>query len=243
MAPEPDSTSSDGTPPRGARGRRWRSFGLVLIGLAAASALALALLPHREPVVAEEPAVMRSSDRHAEPDRRLAKIATGLGLPTDPIPDARLAIDKSDLTLQFYSGRILLKTYPVARGFGDIEDKIRRDDGRTPEGEFSLCEHVVQADPHGWRDVWLQIGYPNREDAERGLRDGIITRAQYRAILDAAARGDEPPDDTDLGSGVGIHIGGINPPNWTQGCLAMQREHGVEVARNVAVGTPVRIQR
>lgn len=187
--------------------------------------------------------VTRPSDRRALPDRPLPEIATGLGLPTNPIPDARLLIDKSDLTLQFCSGQTLLKAYPVARGFGDIEDKVRRDDGRTPEGDFRLCEHVVQADPHGWRDVWLQIGYPNREDAERGLRDGIITRAQYRAILDAAARGDEPPDDTDLGSGVGIHIGGINPPNWTQGCLAMQREHGVEVARNVAVGTPVRIQR
>lgn len=243
MNSEPDSMSAGETSPRGARGHLWRSFGLVLIGLAAASVLALARLPHREPVAVEEPAVLRPSDRHAEPDRPLAEIATGLGLPTDPIPDARLLIDKSDLTLQFCSGQVLLKSYPVARGFGDIEDKVRRDDGRTPEGEFNLCEHVVQADPHGWRDVWLQIDYPNREDAERGLRDGIITRAQYRAILDAAARGDEPPDDTGLGSGVGIHIGGINPPNWTQGCIAMEREHGVEVARNVAVGTPVTIRR
>ncbi len=243
MDSEPDSTSSDGTSPRGACGHPWRSFGLVLIGLAAASALVLAMLPYREPVAAQEHAVMRPSNRDAVPDRPLAEIAAGLGLPMDPIPDARLIIDKSDLALQFYSGQVLLKTYPVARGFGDLQDKVRRDDGRTPEGEFSFCERVVQADPVSWRDVWLQIDYPNREDAERGLRDGIITRAQYRAILDAAARGDEPPDDTDLGSGVGIHIGGTNPPNWTQGCIAMAREHGVEVARNVAIGTPVTIRR
>ena len=150
-------------------------------------------------------------------------------------------VDKSALTISFYAGSLPLKIYPVALGFGGLADKQRRDDGLTPEGEFRIVQRVCRARPRAWNDLWLRLDYPLPEDAERGLRNGLITAPQHQAILATHERGEIPPRDTALGSGVGIHIGGVVPPNWTQGCIALRRADGVEIGAQVQVGTPVTI--
>ena len=61
--------------------------------------------------------------------------------------------------------------------------------------------------------------------------------------LEAAEQRGIPPQNTDLGSGIGIHIGGIKPANWTQGCVALERDEGIEVYRQTRLGTHVVIQR
>jgi hypothetical protein len=178
----------------------------------------------------------------ATPAEPLAQLAQRAGFRCDPIGNGRLVVDKSDLELRFYAGERLLKTYPVALGPGGLGDKQRRDDGCTPEGEFRIVERVMRANPRRWGDVWMLLNYPLPEDAERGLAAGLIGRQQRDAIVEAAQRREVPPQDTRLGSGIGIHIGGIKPRNWTQGCIALEREDGIEVCEQVRVGTPVTIR-
>jgi len=187
--------------------------------------------------------VGKSLPRRATPDRPLTDIARAAGIECDPIADARLLVDKSDLELRFFSGETRLKTYPIARGSGDLGDKERRNDGRTPEGEFRIVRRVMQANPQHWGDVWMLLSYPTPEDAERGLAARLINREQHRAIVEAAEQREIPPQNTDLGSGIGIHIGGIKPANWTQGCMALERDDGIEVYQQTRLGTPVAIQR
>ncbi|HJN18103.1 MAG TPA: L,D-transpeptidase family protein, partial [Armatimonadota bacterium] len=139
----------------------------------------------------------------------------------------------------FYSADTLLKTYPIALGGGGLADKVRRDDRRTPEGDFYVCEMAMHRNPKAWGDVWIQISYPNEEDANRGRRDGIIDASQHSAIHRALQNGDEPPQDTDLGSGIGIHIGGHEKPDWTLRCMALARASGIEIYEQVRIGTPV----
>jgi hypothetical protein len=172
----------------------------------------------------------------------LADLARQAGLGCDPIPRARLVVDKPEMELLFYAGDHLLKRYPVALGPGGPADKQQRDDGCTPEGEFRIVERVMQQNPRRWGDVWMLLNYPLPEDAERGLAAGLITRQQRDAIVEADRNRETPPQDTRLGSGIGIHIGGIKPRTWTQGCIALQTADGIEVYRQVRVGTQVAVR-
>ncbi len=68
-----------------------------------------------------------------------------------------------------------MRTYRVGLGFSPVADKQREGDGATPEGEFYV---FVKNDKSAYY-LSLGVSYPNVEDAERGLRDGLITKAQY----------------------------------------------------------------
>jgi hypothetical protein len=231
---------------REARRRRRRQFArlvrlafvLGLVATVSLGAVRLLRRPEHRPV----PPAPHGRLTAATPAEPLAQLARAAGLRCDPISSARLVVDKSDLELRFYAGERLLKTYPVALGPGGLGDKQQRDDGCTPEGEFRIVERVMQPNPRRWGDVWMLLDYPLPEDAERGLAAGLISRQQRDVIVEAAQRREVPPQDTRLGSGIGIHIGGIKPRNWTQGCIALEREDGIEVCEQVRVGTPVTIR-
>ncbi len=220
--------------------RRFRRLlvGPLLLLLVGGSAL---LLAQRQPT-ATPPRSERPTALCPVPDVSLRTLARQAGLRTAPVPGARLLVHKAALTLDFYGGDRLLKTYPIARGFGDLADKVQRDDGRTPEGEFRIVQRVRQAQLTSWQDIWMRLDYPLPEDAERGLAAGLIDRRQYRAILSAHRRGVTPPQNTALGSGVGIHIGGPEPRQWTQGCLALRDVDGAEIYEQVRIGTKVTIK-
>jgi len=52
---------------------------------------------------------------------------------------------------------------------------------------------------------FLGLSYPGVEDAERGVRDGLITAAERDAICAAIAARQCPPWKTALGGEVGLH--------------------------------------
>lgn len=88
----------------------------------------------------------------------------------------------------------------------------------------------------------MRLSYPNAEDAQRGFRDGLIGESERDAIVAAIADTETPPRDTDLGSGIGIHIGGHEPPTWTDGCVGLARGYGIEIYEQMSVGASVRIE-
>jgi len=216
----------------------WLALGLVLLAVVLAFRDARRTRPPSRPPT-RAPRVLLGE---ATPPEPLAQLAREAGIRREPIAHARLVVDKSDMELLFYSGERLLKTYPVALGFGGLGDKQQRDDGCTPEGEFRIVERVMQPEIHRWSDVWMLLDYPLPEDAERGLAAGLISREQRDAIIEAARNRETPLQDTRLGSGIGIHVGGIKPRTWTQGCIALETQDGIEVFRQVRIGTPVVVQ-
>lgn len=136
-----------------------------------------------------------------------------------------------------YAGQRLIKAYPAALGFDAIGDKQKRDDYRTPEGEFYLCEH--KANSRFFRA--LRLSYPNAEDAARGLRQGLIDQATHNRIVRAINRRRVPPQDTRLGSDIMIHGGGIGR-NWTWGCVALDNHAIKELFDFVKPGTRVTVK-
>src|SRR5262249_14130103 len=107
----------------------------------------------------------------------------------------RIVVYKSARKLEFYSDKTLLRTYRIGLGFSPVADKVREGDGATPEGEF----YVFVKNNKSAYYLSLGVSYPNVEDAERGLRDGLITKKQYDAIVEAQRKKTGPPQYTKLG--------------------------------------------
>jgi len=152
------------------------------------------------------------------------------------LKDPRIVVMKTAHRVIVYDGQRLVKVYRAAIGEGR-GDKVREGDKCTPEGQFAVC--VKNADSKYVKA--LGLSYPNVEDAERGLRDGLITQAQARAIASAIQRGARPPWNTPLGGEIMIHGAGAGR-DWTLGCIALDDEDILELFPAIPLHTPVEIR-
>lgn len=153
-----------------------------------------------------------------------------------PLAEPRVLVEKGARRLRLYAGGELVRVRRVALGFEPAGDKVKQGDGRTPEGEFQVCMKNERS------NFYLSLGltYPNAEDAERGVRDGLITRAQHKGITQALAAGRCPPWNTALGGEIFIHGGGTGR-DWTFGCVALENPEIKELFDTLPKGTPVSI--
>ncbi len=149
----------------------------------------------------------------------------------------RLIIYKSRRLLEAYDGNALAKSYSVALGKVPIGAKRREGDFKTPEGDFIL----TRKNPRSRYSLSIAINYPNDKAAISGLNEGLLSKAEYRAIFRANRLGVPPPQHTKLGGDVMIHGGGIGE-DWTWGCIALQNEDIRELYRALPLKTPVAIK-
>lgn len=154
-------------------------------------------------------------------------------------------VDKDARRLHVYAGTEHVATYNADFGPNVFLDKERRgslqeqDHWRTPEGLF----HVVRLNPNSQYYKALVLDYPGRDDAERGLEQGIISDEEYEAIIEAHDERRMPPMSTELGGWIEIHGDGTGAATtWTRGCVALHNADLDEVWRHAAVGTPVLIR-
>ena len=196
------------------------------------AALAVWLLARRARRVAEAVAAARGTPPEgAAPGAQASPAPLKL-----PLTDLKIVVSKSKRLLTLFSDGRVVRVYRIALGANPSGDKEREGDGRTPEGEFYVCVK------NGRSNFYLSLGlsYPGREDAERGLRDRLVTRVQYRRIVAAATRKRRPPWDTALGGEIFIHGGGTSN-DWTAGCVALDNPDMRELFDSVPLGTPVSI--
>ena len=155
-----------------------------------------------------------------------------------------IRVDKSDRVVYVYRGAELLHELPADVSVS-AEDKVRRsalgegDHYRIPEGTF----FVTRLNDRSAYYRAFVISYPGPVHALRGLRDGLITEGQYRAIVEADEAGVEPPMNTRLGGLIEIHGSGSGRQRaWTRGCVALRNVHMDALWEIVGVGTPVVIE-
>jgi murein L,D-transpeptidase YafK len=153
-----------------------------------------------------------------------------------PIANPSIVVTKSKRRLQLYSGSNVIKTYRIALGLSPVEDKVKAGDRRTPEGTFYVCMKNSRSKFY----LSLQLSYPNRQHAERGLRDGLITRGQYDQIIGALEHKRVPLQNTHLGGEIFIHGNGT-ASDWTWGCVALEDKDVKELFEFIPVGTLVTI--
>lgn len=154
-----------------------------------------------------------------------------------PLIDPKIVIKKARRQLLLFSKGKLVRTYRIGLGLSPLGDKVRAGDRRTPEGEF----YVFTKNEKSAFYLSLGLSYPNAAHAARGLRDGLITRAQYDAITRALRAKKAPPQNTRLGGDIYIHGNGAQS-DWTWGCAALENENIRELFDAVSVGTPVVIE-
>ncbi len=136
----------------------------------------------------------------------------------DRTPEYYLVVNKSARNMAFCRAGDVVDTFATGLGFAPDGDKVREGDGKTPEGVF----YVAQRKPGSQFHRGLLLSYPNEEDAERGLEEGLIdlaTGIRIREAIDACA---VPPQTTLLGSLIEVH-GNHEPErqDWTWGCAAV----------------------
>ncbi len=136
-----------------------------------------------------------------------------------------------------YSNNALVRLYRIGLGADPVSDKTIEGDRRTPEGEFYVFTKNEQSSYY----LSLGLSYPNVEDAERGLRESLITQTEYDQILDTIRRKVEPPQKTALGGDIYIHGNG-SQTDWTWGCVALDNENMLELFNAVPVKTTVVIE-
>jgi len=154
-----------------------------------------------------------------------------------PLAKPKIVIKKSQRQLLLFSADKLVRTYRIGLGSSPVGDKVRQGDRRTPEGDF----YIFTKNDKSAFYLSLGVSYPNAAHAERGLRDGLITKAQYESIMRALRAKRGPPQNTRLGGDIYIHGNGAQS-DWTWGCAALDNEEMLELFKAVSVGTPVRIE-
>jgi murein L,D-transpeptidase YafK len=155
-----------------------------------------------------------------------------------PGPEYRVVVAKAARRLRLYAGEELLEEFPVAIGRNALADKQVEGDEATPLGDFTICAK----NPRSRYCRSLCLSYPNAEDAERGLRTGLIDLEEHAAILAALAAGRVPPQKTRLGGEIYLH-GRAAPgaDGATRGCIALSDAAILRLFDLLALGTPVTI--
>jgi murein L,D-transpeptidase YafK len=154
-----------------------------------------------------------------------------------PLVKPRIVLKKGQRQLLLFSEDKLVRTYRIGLGLSPVGDKVRQGDRRTPEGDF----YIFTKNNKSAFYLSLGVSYPNATHADRGLRDGLITKAQYESIMRALRAKKGPPQNTRLGGDIYIHGNGAQS-DWTWGCAALENEEMLELFKAVNVGTPVRIE-
>lgn len=161
---------------------------------------------------------------------------TCAALPAYAVPTktvSRVLVKKAEHALVLLSpDDQVLATYQVAIGPGGSGPKRMEGDMTTPVGRY----HIVSHEPSQYR-TFLRLDYP--------------TAADRRRFASAKERGDLPPS-AKIGGDIGIHgppvsIGEsararLKAHDWTAGCIAVDDDEIVEIARLVRDGTIVDIQ-
>jgi len=149
----------------------------------------------------------------------------------------RVLIKKHDHTMELRSAdargqEAIVASYKVAIGPGGPGPKRQEGDMTTPVGRYHITSHR----PSQYR-VFLGLDYP--------------TAADHRRFEALKASGELPASAT-IGGSIGIHgppVGlsegvqaSLKEHDWTAGCIAVDADEIVEVARLVRDGTVVDIE-
>ena len=162
------------------------------------------------------------------------------------IEDVKLVIDRKNYRIELYSKKVLVKTYKAVFGKNNSTIKTSSDDMVTPVGEYTICA----IDTTSKYNKFLKLNYPNEKDAGEAIKQGYINQDEFNTIVLADRSNECSPNNTKLGSNIGIHgIGEYdfifrNLPfsfNWTDGSIAVSNKNIDELYSVVKIGTRVKI--
>ncbi|MBU3143019.1 murein L,D-transpeptidase family protein [Clostridium sp. CF012] len=156
--------------------------------------------------------------------------------PVDKPQDVAIKVYKSIRILELYGDNKLIGKFKIVLGGEPIGDKIIEGDRKTPEGKYNICTRNDKSK----YNLFLGLNYPNVEDAQKGLENGLIDELALKEVEIKIKNGKRPDWNTPLGGVIGIHGGGILS-DWTAGCIALA-DNDIEIIwEYTKMNTPVEI--
>ena len=95
------------------------------------------------------------------------------------IVSPEIYVYKEKRRLYVIQSNVLVRDYPIGLGFHPVGDKENAGDGRTPEGDFLIC----QKNPAGRFNKALVLNYPDRRHAEQAFFAGILSPPNSKRYL------------------------------------------------------------
>jgi len=155
-----------------------------------------------------------------------------------PQPKLKILIHKTDKTLKVLEDGKQIHEFNVVFGLSPEGNKERQGDMKTPEGVYYVRVKNAQSQFY----LSLGLSYPERHDAQRALAAKLISKAQYKKIMEAHDKKQNPPSNTPLGGEIFIHGGGTwEGQNWTYGCIALDNADMKLLFHKIPHGTEVEI--
>ena len=163
---------------------------------------------------------------------------------TEPV---LILVDQASYKMRLYQKGALVREYDVS--FGQASGpKQTQGDNKTPVGMYFVVQkHKGKFDgPYGnyYGGYWIKVNYPNKFDAARAEREGLLSSAQATAIAKNWEARAPTPQNTALGGGIGFH-GWINewkndgPRHLSWGCVVMHLSDVGKLFEQVPEGTMV----
>jgi murein L,D-transpeptidase YafK len=133
-------------------------------------------------------------------------------------------VEKAPRRLTLFFAGYPVRSYRVALGRDPIGDKLRRGDGRTPEGRYTIDGR------NGASEFYrsLHISYPSSADVRRAREAGAAPGGEI--MIHGLPNGSEwvTSEHTRF--------------DWTEGCIAVTNEEMDELWELVPDGTPIEIR-
>lgn len=218
--------------------------GDTLFGLASKNGITIADLKYTNALSSDTIMVGQVLEIPAKQVKSLKVILAEKGIAV-PVNNLVIKVDKTDHTLSVLAGNVFLKSYHIELGDSGLGDKQISGDHKTPEGTFYVSQKAVLSPADEFLGTrWMRLSYPNIEDADRGLSQGLIGQQTRNDIVAAFNNKLITPQQTALGGGVGIH-GGSTPQlgsDWTWGCVGLSNYDVEDFYDYVKVATPVIIK-
>ncbi len=146
-----------------------------------------------------------------------------VGVKANLIADS-IVVEKGKRTLTLFELGVPVRTYKIALGAQPTGDKVRRGDGRTPEGLY----YIDYKNQHSSYHLALHISYPDAVHQHRATQLGFSPGG------DIMIHG-LPPAYKDYGA---EH----REFDWTEGCIAVTDEEIEQIWSAVPRGAPIQIK-
>ena len=135
-----------------------------------------------------------------------------------------IVVEKGKRTLTLYQTGIPVRTYRIALGAQPVGDKVKRGDGKTPEGLYFVDYKNGQSKYH----LALHISYPDAVHAQQARKLGVSPGG------DVMIHG-LPPAYKTVGAAQADQ-------DWTEGCIAVTDAEIDEIFMAVPRGAPIQIK-
>ena len=136
-----------------------------------------------------------------------------------------IVVNKEKRDIIMYKEGKILKQFKISLGFEPIGTKIKKGDGKTPEGLYYIEDKIRESSFF----LALKVSYPNPWDIRRALELNYHPGGQI--MIHGVPN-------------IGYERNYHNSNNdWTEGCVAISNQQMLEIWKIISVGTPILIKK